>query len=99
MVDVGSRLDGLRNALEAEPRLLNLDQSIKDATLLNILAEEIDNLEPDEYINWSLTNEVSIDVFFFLRFRQLEVPLDSKEAALEADIAFLEEEAAKPTLR
>jgi hypothetical protein len=70
MVDVGSRLDGLRNALEAEPRLLNLDQSIKDATLLNILAEEIDNLEPDEYINWSLTNEVSIDVFFFLRFRQ-----------------------------
>jgi len=99
MVDVGSRLDGLRNALEAEPRLLNLDQSIKDATLLNILAEEIDNLEPDEYINWSLTNEVSIDVFFFLRFRQLEVPLDSKEAAPEADIAFLEEEAAKPTLR
>jgi len=70
MVDVGSRLDGLRNALEAEPRLLNLDQSIKDATLLNILAEEIDDLEPDEYINWSLTNEVSIDVFFFLRFRQ-----------------------------
>lgn len=70
MVDVGSRLDGLRNALEAEPRLLNLDQRIKDATLLNILAEEIDNLEPDEYINWSLTNEVSIDVFFFLRFRQ-----------------------------
>jgi hypothetical protein len=70
MVDVGSRLDGLRNALEAEPRLLNLDQRIKDATLLNILAEEIDDLEPDEYINWSLTNEVSIDVFFFLRFRQ-----------------------------
>jgi|AP45_3_1055517.scaffolds.fasta_scaffold611248_1 hypothetical protein len=70
LVDVGPRLDGLRNALEAEPRLLNLDQSIKDATLLNILAEEIDNLEPDEYINWSLTNEVSIDVFFFLRFRQ-----------------------------
>ncbi|MDA0768981.1 MAG: hypothetical protein O2821_02015 [Chloroflexi bacterium] len=93
LVDVRPRLDSIRSALAVEPRLLVLDQMIKDQTLLTILADEINKLEPEQYLDLTLTTELPNDVYISLR--QEEVRLESEQAALTARIAFMEGELAE----